>query len=117
MSEVFGFLSNMVRGDSESDKIRKNTTPSPQPHLPFNSGMCTAEETTVHHGIWGNHNIVSNSMCHSWKIIAILVELVNERLRPGEEALPMPQIFDVLGGNRHKLGQVLDHLVLNLGGA
>jgi hypothetical protein len=99
VARFFGFLSNMVRGDFKSDKIRKNKTLSPQPILLFNS-MCTAKETTQHHGIWGNDGVVSNTMRHSWKIIAILVELVNKRLRPGEDALPMPHIFDVLGGNR-----------------
>ncbi len=62
--------------------------------------MCTAEETTLNHGIWGNDGVVSNTMRHSWNIIAILVELVNERLRPDEEALPVPKIFDFLDGIR-----------------
>ena len=95
----FGFLSNLARGKFKNDKARKGRVPEPRTNLLFNS-MCTAEETTLHHGIWGNDGDDSNTMRHSWKIIAILVELVNERLRPGEEALPVPQIFEFLDGIR-----------------
>ncbi len=64
----------------------------PKPIILFNN-MCTAEYSFLGRSIWSQQGMVSNNVRHSWNMIELLVELVNEHLLLGEEPLPMPQCY------------------------
>lgn len=87
VADFFGMVTNIIGGPGLNPNIKGQRPSEPNPGLLLSS-MCETLESG--RSLWGTNGVISNSFRREWAINELLVGLLNERLRPGEEPLPVP---------------------------